>query len=136
MKSKTTSKRRSKESKKSLRKEAWKEFRTFIFNRDTDDRGYCHCISCPKVAPAEEFQAGHFDHSKEKENYYNPKNVHAQCIQCNYYGGVKTVQQYTINLIRKYGIEEVEKLKNSKGKYWGVKGLKEIISFYKDKNAC
>ena len=109
-----------------LRDKAWLSFRGKVFERDTDERGYCHCISCDKVGLAEEFQPGHFDHGKEKENYYNLKNCHAQCVQCNYYGGTKTIKRYTMNMIRLYGEEETERINNSKRKYWSNKELEAI----------
>ena len=114
---------------KSLRDQAWASFRGQVMTRDTDERGYCRCISCDKVGLAEEFQAGHFDHGKDKENYYNLHNCHAQCVQCNYYGGTKTIKRYTMNMIRLYGEEETKKIDKSKRKYWNNKELQEIIEY-------
>ena len=126
---------KNKETKKKITDDLWKYFREFIINRDTDELGNGKCISCPRVLNTErdkgECHAGHFDHGKQNENYYNPKNVHLQCRTCNYYGGVKTVQTYTLNMIRLYGEKETEQIKESKYHYWSYKELKELRDYYK-----
>ena len=107
-----------KETKKKITKDLWEYFRGFIIKRDTNENGDGYCISCGRLLNTErdkgECHAGHFDHGKQNENYYNPKNCHLQCRTCNYYGGIKTVQTHTLAMIRLYGEEETEKIKNSK----------------------
>jgi len=122
-----------KKNKKQLWKTAWEVFSGYIKKIATDWRGYCRCYTCGKIMNTEnsgEIHAGHFRHGKHKENYFNPKNVKIQCRQCNYFGGDRIVKQYTINLIREIGMEEVEKLQNSKDKYWSNKDLEYVIKKY------
>jgi len=127
-------KKKPKKTRKQLIKLAWEAFSAFIKRRDTDWRGYGKCISCGKTLNLEEnpgeCHAGHFEHGHQKESYYDEDNVHLQCRQCNFYGGAKTIKQFTINLIAKIGLKKVESLQKPKTKYWNNKELEEIIQIY------
>ena len=123
-----------KTNRKSLLKKAWELFSGFIKKRDTDWRGYGKCISCGKTLNLEEnpseCHAGHYEHGHQKDTYYDEDNVHLQCRQCNYYGGSKTIKQFTINLISKIGLKKVEQLQKPKTHYWTNKELTNIIKKY------
>jgi hypothetical protein len=126
---------KTKKTRKQLLKEAWMVFSQYIKKLGTDWRGYARCYTCDKVMNAEtnpsEIHAGHFKHGKGKENYYNPKNCKIQCRQCNFFGGDNIIKQYTFKLIKEIGMEETERLQNSKDKYWSNKDLEYIIKKYK-----
>lgn len=100
---------------------AWEVFSKYIRQRDSDKYGYCYCISCNKRIKAfngnRGAQAGHFiPKSKGDYFYFNEDNVHAQCKICNEYGSHDTGANYRKNLVKKIGLERVEKLEKSKNK--------------------
>ena len=119
-----------KKTKKQLQELAWKNFSTYVKRSAMNWRKKVSCYTCDKVMDAEinpeEIHAGHFKHGKEKEFYYDLRNCKPQCRQCNYYGGDRVIKQYTLKLIREYGIDTVERLEHSRDKYWSYKDLEYI----------
>lgn len=95
--------RRSKRSKlKIIKKKAWKAFSEFIRKRDRN------CFTCnARPFSWKELQAGHFIHGKLD---FDEMNINAQCIRCNHFLS-GNLASYTINLIRKHGMEKVEELR-------------------------
>jgi hypothetical protein len=107
-------------------------FNKFIRERDKD----CNCISCDKK---KELQAGHFYSGGHYPSLkFNENNVHGQCERCNYYLS-GDLNNYRINLIKKIGIAEVEKLDKLASYYkrmgfkWDRYFLIEIICKYSEK---
>ena len=58
-------------------------FSKFIRLRDSDSNGYCRCVTCPKILPWKEMDAGHFVSREKIVTRWDEFNVHAQCPQCN-----------------------------------------------------
>ncbi|PKN06117.1 MAG: recombinase [Deltaproteobacteria bacterium HGW-Deltaproteobacteria-7] len=88
----------------------WSKFSLFIRLRDSDERGYCRCISCGLVRHYKEMDAGHF--IPQGSSYalkYNEDNVHAQCTSCNKFKSGNLVD-YRINLVNKIGEQKVKRL--------------------------
>jgi len=82
---------------------AQKKFNAFIRERDKDDP----CISCGSWNTA---HASHYySAGKHKNLRFNEDNVHASCLKCNYYMHGNLIP-YRENLIKKTGLERVEKL--------------------------
>lgn len=103
---------------------AWKAFRDFIIKRD---KGVC--FTCGEKGS----HAGHFVHGKTKPCYFDPINVHAQCIKCNFFlDGNRDVYLRKIQL--KYGIKKGDYLlaQKFKTKSWTLKELQEIEEKYKN----
>lgn len=79
-------------------------------------------------------QAGHYIHGALD---YDEMNIHCQCVRCNkWLSG--NLGEYTMKLISKYGIEEVEKLRirasmAKKGEFYTEEGLLAVLEFYKNK---
>lgn len=72
------------------------------------------CISCGKTMQPHEIQAGHFiARNKCKELYYDSRNIHAQCWECNnnHQKQQETHEAFRNGLILRYGAEYVEELK-------------------------
>jgi hypothetical protein len=71
--------------------------------------------------------------SKQSLLSYDERNVHPQCRQCNYYGmqGLAAIN-YTQFIIREYGPEVVDELKQMKHDkvYLRRPELEEIIARY------
>lgn len=121
-----------------LKEKATRVFNKFIRVRDSKN-GYFTCISCKRTlqVKGKQCQAGHFySGGKYPELKFNENNVHAQCLQCNYFehGNLNLYRQ---NLIKKIGVEAVEELdmivnKAKKVSFkWDRFYLIEIIGKYK-----
>ncbi len=113
-----------------LKTRAEKRFNKWIRNRDSEN---C-CISCGKFTT---LQAGHFYSAGHyPELRYNEKNVNGQCNRCNTYLSGNLLE-YRKGLIKKIGIEEVEKLDETVAIYrksgykWSREYLITIIEDYK-----
>jgi hypothetical protein len=74
----------------------------WVRNRDEDG-----CISCGSY---NEIQAGHFYSAGHHNNLrFEPDNIWRQCKKCNYFLS-GNLNDYLKNLIKKIGIERVERL--------------------------
>lgn len=86
-----------------LKKKAVNVFNSWIRKRDAN----LGCISCGIF---NQIQAGHFYSAGHYELMrFNEDNVHSQCLRCNYFLSGNLIH-YRENLIKKIGIERVEKL--------------------------
>lgn len=111
----TAKKRELKERKETLKtardyiKEAQVAFNKYIRTRDLGKP----CISCgnlPEQKLGGTMDAGHFRSTGSASHLrFNTLNCHAQCVTCNRYGSGMAVD-YRISLIKKIGLEAVEKL--------------------------
>lgn len=108
-----------------LKKHAQKVFNAWIRQRD-GGRG---CISCGKEIK----HAGHYV-NQGSSGYlrYDESNVHGQCVYCNVWARGNLIE-YRINLVKKIGLKEVERLEHDrhKTKKWQRDELEEIIERYK-----
>ena len=140
MEAKTISKY-SKKTVQQLLKLATRHFNTYIRQRDSED-GFGRCISSgrPLVVPSQNAQAGHYySAGKYPLLRFDEDNVHLQSKSDNYYMSGNLLE-YRKNLIKKIGLEKVERLDRiaemSKGRAhkWDRFHLIEIIDKYKHKN--
>lgn len=76
-------------------------FSEYIRLRDSDDNGYCTCISCNKIAYYKDMDAGHYINRKHMSTRYDEFNVHSQCRSCNRFDEGNSVG-YARGLINKY----------------------------------
>lgn len=116
-----------------LRDRAFKYFSIYVRLSEADKNGYVRCVTCGKARHYKEMQAGHFKHGKNKECYFDKRNVHPQDVNCNYYHKTVAMQRYAVFMIRKYGQKVVEELLNSKTVIWRREILEDIIETYKKK---
>jgi len=88
-------------------------FSKFIRLRDSDDNGYCTCITCGTVRHWKNLDCGHFIKRQFMSARYNEKNCHAQCKPCNNFeqGNDANYERF---IIGKYGLQELELLRASK----------------------
>ena len=68
-----------------LEKIADNDFSKFIRLRDSDEDGYCRCITCGEVFHWKQITNGHWQKRDKKPTRYNEENCHAQCVKCNSY---------------------------------------------------
>ena len=58
-------------------------FSEFIRLRDSDETGYCRCVTCGRVFYWKEIDAGHMVQRDRMATRFNEQNVNAQCYHCN-----------------------------------------------------
>lgn len=119
---------------KQLKKDAWKVFSIWVRKSNSDWRGYTTCITCNKqyLWNSGEIHAGHWIHDKLD---YDPRNVHPQCRNCNYKYNKNVNTAYAVWMARKYGPDEMEKLRKEafdKGNNYTREELEGIINKYKE----
>ena len=119
--------------KKSRKEKLWDEvyilFREKIRERDTNFQGYATDPSDGKIYPASECDIGHFRHGKGKECYFWMTNCHLQAKKNNYFGGQTVLQRYTAFIIKRYGMEEFERIDKAKRVSWTIEKLEEIKKY-------
>ena len=123
--------------KKPSKKYIWEKYVSpYIRQRDANFSGYCRCISCNKVRPWKEMDAGHFIRkSKGNSVYFLEDNIHAQCTDCNRFGSMETGHQYGENLKKKIGEKRFKELYEiAKDSYqMGAEELNTVKDHYKQK---
>lgn len=77
-------------------------FSEFIRLRDSDNDGYCRCISCNGIHHWKNMDAGHYVNRSIMSLRYDEKNVNAQCRHCNRFLEGNAIG-YNHGLIEKYG---------------------------------
>ena len=122
-----------------LKSKAQTVFNKFIRERDSDYKGFGMCISSgkPLIVPSSNAHAGHFYSAGHyPELRFNEDNVHLQGKSDNYFKSGNLLE-YRKNLIKKIGIERVEKLDliadQSKRSFYKIDRffLIEVIEKYK-----
>jgi len=109
-------------------KEAQVVFNRYIRERDKD----LPCVSC--VQHRNSYDAGHYRSvGAAPQLRFNEDNVHKQCVHCNQHKSGNAID-YRINLVKRIGIERVEKLEsdNEPAKYT-IEDAKEIKKLYNEK---
>ena len=97
------------ENKKKHTEELDKVFSFFIRLRDSRPDGRCQCISCGKIVPFAEIQAGHYRSRGNMSTRWNPDNVNGECVVCNLQlRNGDHLLDYRANLIRKIGENKVK----------------------------
>ena len=97
---------------RTLKLKAWRIMSDYVRQRD---KGVCY--TCGDRRDWKKQEAGHFFHRKKyPASYFDPRNIHAQCVRCNHFlSGNLAV--YAKRLIEQYGagiIEECTKREISK----------------------
>ena len=91
------------------------------------------CVSCG-VTKCEEFHAGHYIATTYQYLRFNEFNVHKQCSKCNTHLRGNSIP-YRIELIKRIGLAEVERLENDRHKNLEITipEIQELIKEYKFK---
>jgi hypothetical protein len=96
---------------------AWKWFSVFVRTRDsiatTGTTTHAQCITCGKVYPINELDAGHAIAGRSNAILFNEDLCHAQCRRCNRMGGGE-LQAYKRILVEKHGQEKWDMWEASK----------------------
>ena len=108
-----------------------KLFSRYIRFKDAS-KGYIRCITCNKIEPPEDCDAGHYISREFMTLRYDERNVHPQCRKDNRFKeGLK--DEYALALIRMYGPDILEELNKEKHgfKNYSVLELKEMRKDYR-----
>ena len=114
-----------------LGKKCWRLFINKLKQEQTNFQGYLTCYTCGQVKDAKEMQGGHCFHRGRgawRRIDFDPQHIHFQCTGCNINGGGK-IPIFTANLIRDFGWEYYEKLKQ--GAVAGGMSVEELQELYK-----
>lgn len=88
-----------------------------LYIRTRDAQAYCgtqfQCISCGRILPIEQCDAGHYVNRQHQSLRYNELNVNGQCRHCNRFDE-GNMQGYRQGLVEKHGELTVKQLEGSK----------------------
>jgi hypothetical protein len=89
------------------------------------------CISCG-ATKAEDWHAGHYIATTYQYLRFNENNINKQCSKCNTHLRGNLIP-YRIELIKKIGLDQVEKLENERHLRleMSIEDIKEAIEIYK-----
>lgn len=103
--------------------------------RDSREFGYKYfkCISCGKIKPIEQADAGHFFSRRHNSTRFDLDNINAECRFCNRFSADHLVG-YQTNLIKKIGQKRFNILswKVNEIKHWTDFELEEMIKISKE----
>lgn len=89
-----------------------------LFVRKKHSRGgQARCVSCGKVLPIKELDAGHYVSRNHLSTRYDERNVHPQCQKCNRFDG-GAMAGYTLYMLDTYGRETIEELHRLSKEVW------------------
>lgn len=108
-----------------------KVFSRYIRLRDAMPNGYFICISCGRVKPLDQGDAGHYYSRRHMATRFDEDNVNCECRFCNRFSSDHLVG-YRENLIRKIGVQRFALLevKHNQVKKWSTWELEQLIKYY------
>ena len=93
------------------KKKAWKWFSLYIRLRDclvtTGTPTACKCVTCGKVVPYDDIDAGHAIPGRKNSVLLDETLVYGQCQMCNRFNGGEK-QAFKIFLVKKHGSDWYE----------------------------
>lgn len=124
-----------------LKKQSWQEFSKWIRLRDcvktTGDTESGVCITCGKLIPFKQSQAGHFIAGRTNAVLFDEDIVHLQCYSCNVCNHGEQLEYYYAMQRLGYTEEEITKMRQRR--YTTLKLTAEdytvITERYKEKQA-
>lgn len=109
-------------------------FSEFIRLRDSDENGYCRCISCNSIHHWKDMDAGHYVNRRHMSLRFDEKNVNAQCRSCNRFDEGNAIG-YNHGLVEKYGDSVISYLNIKKFNFcqMGKVEYETLINCYQEK---
>ena len=94
--------------------------------------GTFRCISCGKIKPIEQADAGHYHSRRHMSTRFDEDNVNAECRFCNRFSADHIIG-YRENLIKKIGEQRflLLEVKAHEMKKWSHFELEQLIKYYK-----
>jgi len=104
------------------------DYNKYIRLLKSDSKGYGICVTCGTKVHYKNADAGHFVHGLN----FVLDNQHIQCKRCNMYLSGNLIE-YTLYMIKTYGIGRVEELRQEKNKLhkYTIPELKEMRAVFK-----
>ena len=119
-----------KKSRKSIVKRLDTVFSLYIRLKDSDENGFCKCISCQKIQHYKDVDAGHFISRRHMSTRYDVNNVFPQCRYCNrYVAGNQWLYSQALEKIKK-NLPEKLYLKSKQTVKYSNDDLESLISYY------
>ena len=119
-----------KKSRKSIVKRLDTVFSLYIRLKDSDENGFCKCISCQKIQHYKDVDAGHFISRRHMSTRYDVNNVFPQCRYCNrYVAGNQWLYSQALEKIKK-NLPEKLYLKSKQTVKYSNEDLESLISYY------
>lgn len=125
---------------KTLKKKLWTIFSIYIRKKDADHAGYVTCCDTGERVYWQTTHCGHLFHGTERnsnlggnELWYYENNFAPQSPDGNRFNKDDSAKRYTLYAVRKYGIEEVDKMYKMRHtpKMWTEEELIEKYNYYK-----
>lgn len=107
-------------------------FSKFIRLRDSDENGYCLCVTCDRTLHWKCMHAGHFISRRVLSVRFDERNVHAQCPKCNLYGAGEQYK-HSVQVVKRHGLGIDHELSSSpkEGAKITKSEYEEMIKHYK-----
>lgn len=124
---------------RSLKKKLWVIFSKYIRKREADHTGWLTTVDGVWTT-WQECDCGHLRHNTERnallggnELWYYENNFAPQSNQGNRNNADDSAQKYMFAAIKKYGVEEIEKMMKMRNTYklWTIEELQEKYEYYK-----
>ena len=117
-------------SRKSLIKRLDIVFSLYIRLKNSNENGFCKCISCQKIQHYKEVDAGHFISRRHMSTRYDVNNVFPQCRYCNrYVAGNQWLYSQALEKIEK-NLPEKLYLKSKQTVKYSNDDLEAMILYY------
>ena len=116
---------------KQLKNKLYELVQKYARLRDSDKQWWWKCISCWKRVRWDKADGWHYISRSNLSTAFDPMNIHLQCKYCNWILHWNYIE-YRKNLIKKIGLEEVERLEYLKHKTHKrtKEELEEKIEYY------
>lgn len=102
-------------------------FSRWVRLSNSDDKGYCECVTCNKKVHWYDIQAGHFMSRRHYSTRWDQDNVKPQCKACNIFGQGK---QYEYSIYLGKSVSDDLLAKSRQLVKYSVVDLQNMIDFY------
>ena len=103
--------RKKKKSLNKVRTEALTAMQLLRRLEESDDRGYCYCISCGKRMFYKQAQGGHYIPRRHRATELEKDNIFPQCPRCNGFDEGNSIG-YRDGLLKTIGEQRLERIEN------------------------
>ena len=104
-------------------------FSRWVRLSNSDEKGYCECVTCNKKVHWYDIQAGHFMSRRHYSTRWDQDNVKPQCKACNIFGQGK---QYEYSIYLGKSLSDDLLAKSRQLIKYSVVDLQNMIDFYEN----
>jgi hypothetical protein len=121
-----------KKSLKTIKKKAWTVFSEYIRKKYATKDGYVDCVTCNRVLPWNQMQAGHFIDGRNNTVLFCETGVHPQCMRCNIFLKGNKIEYYKF-MQKNFGEEMIDELRfrAKQTKFYTTDQLEDMIILWK-----